>query len=756
MGAVYLVEHQDLKTRHAIKVLAPHQSRHPQIAQRFRNEARAAAIACSPNIVAVRDFGQLDDGCWYLVMDYWEGATLSEFLAVRGPLSHDLIIRIAADALSGLAAAHRQNIIHRDIKPDNLYLAHVDDDLRAMILDFGVCRLGDDRGVVTRNGLVLGTPRYMAPEQFRGEVIDHRADLWALGAILYEMATGGWLPYDADGAPKGQVLDDATLSARMSHPAVDPQRRNPGISRALADAILTLLAPVPARRPSSASECAVLLAETLPGDGHEPSGLEIVQQRAPDLLRRMRDAVRSPAPVVVASDLASRYAIRARIGCGAMAEVFRADALGVEGFARPVALKRVLAGYSEVPAFAAAFCEEARIASQLSHPNVVRVVDAGSDAAGRLFLVMEYVAGKDLGALVATGRLPPGVAILVVSEVLRGLAYAHGLPDPSDAARGLVHRDVSPHNVLVSWDGAVKLSDFGIAKALGAGARSAPATIAARSAYLAPEQVEGAPLDGRSDLFSVGVVLWEALTGTRLFQGEGAMEICAQILFRDAPWPSAVRSGIPADLEAVTMKLLARDPGARYATAERAIEDLARCADHPRDGRRDLVRLLASRFPTEATPRSRGPTVSEHPTGSRDTAQLRAARRPSTLGAAASQWSPRPSLRIDRRRWLVGAIAAAAAVSVATFTVVTVAHSSSNVATATAGDSDVRASLERGALVIDVTPSAQVWVDDERAPAGQTPLQLRLRDGEHRIRLVNASLHKETIISVTITSRDQP
>ncbi|HET7506087.1 MAG TPA: hypothetical protein VFK02_33940, partial [Kofleriaceae bacterium] len=107
MGAVYLVEHVDLKTLHAIKVLAPHQSRHPQIVQRFRNEARAAAVARSPNIVAVRDLGQLEDGCWYLVMDYWEGKPLSDFLISRGPLPHDLILRIAADALNGLATAHR-------------------------------------------------------------------------------------------------------------------------------------------------------------------------------------------------------------------------------------------------------------------------------------------------------------------------------------------------------------------------------------------------------------------------------------------------------------------------------------------------------------------------------------------------------------------------------------------------------------------------------------------------------------------------
>lgn len=747
MGAVYLVEHADLKTRHAIKVLAPHQSRHLQIAQRFRNEARAAAIARSPNIIAVRDFGQLDDGCWYLVMDYWEGATLSGFLASRGPLSHELIIRIAADALNGLAAAHRENIIHRDVKPDNVYLAQVDDDLRAMILDFGVCRLGDDPGVVTRNGLVLGTPRYMAPEQFRGEVIDHRADLWALGAIVYEMATGGWLPYDADGAPRGQALDDAALSARMAHPAVDPQRRYPGITRALADAILRMLDPDPAKRPSSASECAVLLAETLPGDGHEPSGREIVQDRAPGLLRCARNTVRVPVPVVVASDAVSRYAIRSRIGSGAMAEVFRADALGADGVARPVALKRVLAGYAEVPAFAVTFREEARIASQLSHPNVVAVLDFDCDAAGRLFLVMEYVAGKDLGAVLAAGRLPPGVAIFVICEVLRGLAYAHGLPDPGDGARGLVHRDISPHNVLVSWNGAVKVSDFGIARALGT-----------RPAYPSPEQVEGAPLDGRSDLFSVGAVLWEALTGTRLFQGEGMKETFAQILFRDAPRPNAIRSGIPADLEAVTMKLLARNRDARYATAEQAIEDLARCADHPCDGRSDLVQLLGGRFPAEAGPRSRGSTNPEQPSGSRDTAQLQAARRPSTLDAAASQWSPPPpssSGRPDRRRWLAGAIAVTAAVTVAAVTVVALARSSSNVAIASGVDRGARDD-ERGGLTIDVTPFAEVRVDDERLPAGPAALQLPLRAGQHRIVLTGDRLHEATTLTVTITTSEQP
>ncbi|HEU4730623.1 MAG TPA: serine/threonine-protein kinase, partial [Kofleriaceae bacterium] len=224
-GSVYLAEHAELKTRHAIKVLLPHLSKHPQIVQRFRNEARAAAATRSPNIVAVRDFAQLDNGSWYLVMDYWEGTTLAAFMATRGPLPHGFIVRTAIDALGGLAAAHARNIIHRDLKPDNLYLAEVDGDVRTMILDFGVCRLGEDGGGVgTRIGAVIGTPRYMPPEQFRAQPIDHRADLWALGATLYEMATGGWLPYDDEGAQRGQVLDDAARSARMAEPPVDPRR----------------------------------------------------------------------------------------------------------------------------------------------------------------------------------------------------------------------------------------------------------------------------------------------------------------------------------------------------------------------------------------------------------------------------------------------------------------------------------------------------------------------------------------------------
>jgi serine/threonine protein kinase len=301
----------------------------------------------------------------------------------------------------------------------------------------------------------------------------------------------------------------------------------------------------------------------------------------------------------------SRYELGPLLGMGGTAEVFRGTVIGAEGFARSVAIKRVLAVHSDDPRFAAMFIEEARIASQLSHPNVVSVLDFDRDPEGRLFLVMELVEGKDLAALCRTRRPPPSLAIFLASEILRGLGYAHELPH-ARGVRGYVHRDVSPHNVLVSWEGAVKVSDFGIAKALerASGARSG--SMNGKPAYMSPEQVSGEALDGRSDLFAVGIILWELLAGTKLFPG-GMRETFVRILSHDAPRPSRFAAGVPPDLEAVAMQLLARDREDRYPTAEAAIEALARCADNPRNGRSELVRWMAQQFPEDARDRAGTP-----------------------------------------------------------------------------------------------------------------------------------------------------
>jgi serine/threonine protein kinase len=297
--------------------------------------------------------------------------------------------------------------------------------------------------------------------------------------------------------------------------------------------------------------------------------------------------------------VSGKYRLESRLGVGGMAEVFVGSAIGAEGFSRKVAIKRVLAGYSDNVRFAKMFVSEAQISAQLVHPNIVSVLDFDRDAEGRLFLVMELVAGKDLGTLLDTGTLPTSVVIFVIAEVLRGLGFAHDLPMGA-GMRGVVHRDVSPHNILLSWEGAVKMSDFGIAKARAASEATASAFVKGKPAYMSPEQANGQRLDGRSDLFAVGVMLWEMLVGQRLFVAEDTRATLAAVLFGQIPRPRTLRAEVPKDVERVTMKLLERDLPARYATAEQAIADLLDCADAPRAGRELLMAVLVERFAASA------------------------------------------------------------------------------------------------------------------------------------------------------------
>lgn len=290
-----------------------------------------------------------------------------------------------------------------------------------------------------------------------------------------------------------------------------------------------------------------------------------------------------------------RYRLGRRIGVGGMAEVFAATATGAGLFERAVAVKRVLPAYAKDPVFAAMFMEEARLAGLLSHPNIVAVLDFDQDGKGELFLVMEYVDGVSLSELAATGPVPFPVAAYVASEALSGLGHAHALPG-SGRVRGMVHRDVTMHNILLSSEGAVKLADFGIAKALSGGTASVSVPMKGTVGYASPEKLDGRDLDGRADLFSLGVVLWELLAWEGLFQGCSPAETVTTILFKDLPRPSARRGGIPADLEAVAMKLLARDPANRYQTAAEVVSDLTTCEAMPRDGRRALADALAERF----------------------------------------------------------------------------------------------------------------------------------------------------------------
>jgi hypothetical protein len=370
-----------------------------------------------------------------------------------------------------------------------------------------------------------------------------------------------------------------------------------------------------------------------------------------------------------------KYVLDAPLGVGGMAEVFRAHTIGAEGFERAVAIKRILPDASRQPAFSEMFIAEAKLSSRMQHPNIVGVLDFDRDADGRLYLAMELVEGRDLDGLLETGRLPWSLIIHVVVEVLRGLAYAHDLPSGADGVRGLVHRDISPHNVLIGWNGAVKVSDFGIAKARAATSASASVTIKGKPAYMSPEQINGEPLDGRSDLFAVGVMLWQMLTGQHLFAGGSTSETLARVLFAPVTSPRTLAADVPADLEAVTMQLLARDPAQRPATADDAIDELLRCRDAPRDGRRDLERLLIERFPQQAPVRTgqrqrlaSGALAMGTPVHAGDGARAAALMNAATRTSARAPDAPRGT-----RAGVIVAVALASAVITATIAVVALA-----------------------------------------------------------------------------------
>ncbi len=617
MGAVYLAEHDIMHKKVAIKILLPQWTQRPIIVQRFRNEASAMALLQHPNIVGIDDCGQLANGAWYIIMEYLDGSSLSRFCKSHGQLSEHVMLHILCQVGAALEIAHKRGIVHRDLKPENIFLiAKKGNQHFVKVLDWGISKLGEQENGITHAGMSAGTPAYMAPEQILDlRTADRRTDVFALGAIAYRMLAGGWLPFQRSDRPKefSELSLTAIRELQMREDPTPLRQRVPEINERIESAVLAALHRDPARRPQTARHFILMLAAAIRGDGgFSPPGPDIVKAYAPELLEigNLEETVRAIKPSEPKKP--SRYTFGDKLGAGGMAEVFRATQVGAEGFKRPVAIKRVLPGFSSTEQFASMFIQEARLASLLDHPNIVGVVDFDRDDEGRLFLAMEYVAGRDLAALASTGPLPISTIIFIIGEMLSGLGYAHNLP-VDNGPSGLIHRDVSPHNVLVSWEGAVKVSDFGIAKARHASAATASTMIKGKPQYMSPEQANGEALDGRSDLFAVGIMLWELLTGRHLFEGT-TQEAFAQIFFRSIPPPSTVAPDVPRDLDAVTMRLLARDKNARYATAEDAIEDLTLCANAPRNGRAELAQLLAERFPDVRRSRP-APSRSSHPPG---------------------------------------------------------------------------------------------------------------------------------------------
>jgi eukaryotic-like serine/threonine-protein kinase len=276
-----------------------------------------------------------------------------------------------------------------------------------------------------------------------------------------------------------------------------------------------------------------------------------------------------------------RYEVLRRIAKGGMAELFLARQVGAAGIEKLVVCKRILPELAGDAEFVRMFLDEARLAAGLHHSNVVQVYDIG-EAEDGYFFAMEYLHGEDLRHVMRAlepERMPLEHALSIALGVCAGLHYAHERAGSDGKPLGIVHRDVSPHNVFLTWDGGVKVLDFGIAKAARRLSETRTGALKGKIQYLSPEQCNADPVDRRSDVFAIGILLWELTVGRRLYSGKSDLVIMKAITERAAPRPSELVHDYPAGLEAVVMQALERRPAQRFQTAEAlqlALEDWAR------------------------------------------------------------------------------------------------------------------------------------------------------------------------------------
>jgi serine/threonine protein kinase len=303
--------------------------------------------------------------------------------------------------------------------------------------------------------------------------------------------------------------------------------------------------------------------------------------------------------------LFGKYYLLELINVGGMAEVFKAKMFGVEGFEKIVAIKKILPEVAEDAEFIRMFIDEAKIAVRLQHPNVVQILELGK-IDDSYFIAMELVNGKDLKTIRKRLKrvellMPVEQSSYIISQVCDGLDYAHRKTDDKMNSLNIVHRDISPQNMIVSYEGTVKLIDFGIAKAKSKSTKTQAGMLKGKFSYMSPEQVSGQPIDRRSDIFSLGVVFFEMLTGKRLFLGKNDVETLEKIRKADVPPPSVFNSAVPPELDRIVLKALSKDREERYQWASEFSEDLKKFSFTTGNSfsRQDMMNFMSEFFADE-------------------------------------------------------------------------------------------------------------------------------------------------------------
>ncbi len=550
---------QDEEPRHvALKVVLPTLCADPDVVGRFLFAAEKCKRLQHAGVVPTHAAGE-DRDVLYLATDLVMGESLRSAVDARGPLAERDALRVTSEICRALEYALLQGVLHRNLRPSNVLLTQRSDAPEREIVQLCDFAMGD---VVE---VLRARDPYAAPELVRGETGDPRADVYAVGALLFELLSGR-----SHRREMGAGAAQAVARERAEH----AQRPAP-VRSALLQMLAQMLAPSPAHRYDSVRELAVDLAElearpsSVPAEAPETWADRDANATPPrpNVVVRQQAAERELG--LVGRTLDERFYVASFMRSGGMAHLFHATS--VSDGAR-IVIKVLHPRLADEPGLVKRFAREARLAAELVHPHIIEIVHVGE-----LFFAMELLTGEDLSRrLRQRGRLPEAHAAQIAIEVADALDYAHG--------RDVVHRDIKPANIMICSAAErerVKLLDFGIAKLVentqgrivsadltrNRSALTSVGDLVGTPRYMSPEQGRAEGIDRRSDLYSLGVVLYEMVTGVAPFDGETALQIIARHV-QEAPMPpSALAPDLDGELERLILQLLAKDPAARPASA---------------------------------------------------------------------------------------------------------------------------------------------------------------------------------------------
>jgi serine/threonine protein kinase len=602
MGEVFLAEHRRFATPCVVKIQHARLAADPSVADRIRLEAESLARLNHANIVTILGSGQTSDERPYIVMEYLRGQTMADEFAARGQLPPLEALSYICQLLRGLAAAHAIGVVHRDVKPDNLFLCDGPRGNRLLkVLDFGVACVSPEAralapnplSVPTATGTVVGALRYVSPEGALARRVDHRADLYSAALVLY-FAIAGRGPFDH--IQSALLL----LSAHAAEEPDPPSRFAKGhIPPELDRAILRALRKAPSGRFQTADEFREELEkimDQLRGSADSSAVRPLPEgARGPDSSgSRIRSVPRvesdsavgeQSGPLRVGARFLDKYKIREQIGRGGQAWVYHGEHIFT---GREVAIKVVHSPRGMTQEMFERGKSEARALGKLDHSNIVVMHDAGVTEDGLFYIVMELLRGRSLrAALSAHGRFAIEEVLSLAIAVAEAVHAAHEI--------GLIHRDLTPDNVFLTRNNRVKVLDFGIAKMLNEIGFSTNKDIVMGSIlYMSPEQVQGLSLTPRSDMCALGLLMFEMLLGKHpsllLFERQlqernepHRRPVMADIPPIQAhhvpPLLSELDPDIPQDLAQVVSRAIAKNPDERFATLREFVSALRACQE---------------------------------------------------------------------------------------------------------------------------------------------------------------------------------